>query len=108
MTVQAQTNGALDRDSARHLGLAVGARWVVYGNVAGGTANLFVASVLDDRTVYADSFPVDDSKQRCVSFAAAAAARLGHRARQPAERRSVEPTARAHAPGPGPSTIVTG
>ena len=76
MTMQTQTNSALDRDSARHLGLSVGARWVVYGNVAGGTANLFVASVLDDRTVYADSFKLDDSKKRCVSFAAAAAARL--------------------------------
>jgi CHAT domain-containing protein len=76
MTVQAQTNGALDRGSARALGLSVGARWVVYGNVAGGTANVFVAEVLNDRTVFADSFKVDDVKARCTSFAAATAARI--------------------------------
>ena len=76
MTLEAQTNGAYDKASARALGLAVGARWVVYGHVAAGTANLFVATVLDDRTVYADSFTLDDAPARCKSFAAAAAARL--------------------------------
>ncbi len=76
MTLQAQTNGVYDKASARALGLAVGARWVVYGNVVAGTANLFVATVLDDRTVYADSVKLDDVKARCTSFAAAVAARL--------------------------------
>jgi hypothetical protein len=76
MTLEAQTNGVYDKASARALGLAVGARWVVYGNVVAGTANLFVATVLDDRTVYADSFKLDDVKARCTSFAAAVAARL--------------------------------
>jgi CHAT domain-containing protein len=76
MTLQAQTNGAYDEARARALGLAVGARWVVYGNVASGTAHLYVATVLDERTVYADSFPLDDAKARCTAFAAAAAARL--------------------------------
>ena len=76
MTIQAQTNGALDRQSARNLGLAVGARFVIYGNVASGTANLFVASVLDDRTVYADSFPLDDPRPRCLAFARSAAPQL--------------------------------
>jgi CHAT domain-containing protein len=76
MTLQAQVNGALDRTSARALGHAVGARWVVYGNVASGTAHLFVSEVLNDRTVHADSFTVDDPTARCTSFAAAAAAHL--------------------------------
>ena len=76
MTLVAQTNGAFDRASARAVGLAAGARWVVYGNVAAGTANLFVAAVLDDRSVYADSFPLDDPQARCKSFAAAAARKL--------------------------------
>ncbi|MGZ3408365.1 MAG: CHAT domain-containing protein, partial [Polyangia bacterium] len=76
MTTQLHTNGAQDKASARSLGLAVGARWVVYGNVARGTANLFVSEVLNDRVVHADSFTLDDPHARCVSFAAAAAARL--------------------------------
>jgi len=77
MTLTAQTHGAYDRASARALGLAAGARFVVYGNVAGGTANLFVSAVLDDRSVYADSFVVGgDARARCVAFAAGAAARL--------------------------------
>jgi hypothetical protein len=76
MTLQTQTGGALDKDSARAVGLAVGARWVVYGNIVTGTANLFVASVLDDRVVYSDSFRADDPKSHCVSFAKAAAERL--------------------------------
>lgn len=76
MTLEAQTNGAYDKDSARKIGLAVGARWVVYGNIASGTANLFVSAVLDDRTVYADSFRIDDARSRCIQFATAAAARL--------------------------------
>ncbi|HEX4457827.1 MAG TPA: CHAT domain-containing protein, partial [Polyangia bacterium] len=76
-TLQAQTNGALDRLSARRIGLAVGARWVVYGNVAGGTANVFVSAVIDDRTVHADSFAVSgDGKSQCTRFAAEAAAAL--------------------------------
>jgi hypothetical protein len=76
-TLLAQTNGALDRLNARRIGLAVGARWVIYGNVAGGTANLFVSAVVDDRTVHADSFHVaGDGKAECTRFAAEAAAAL--------------------------------
>ena len=76
-TLEAQTNGALDRMMARRIGLAVGARWVVYGNVAGGTANLFVSGVVDDRTVHADSFKVaGEGKAECTRFAAEAAAAL--------------------------------
>jgi hypothetical protein len=71
-----QANHVWDKDSARALGLAVAARWVVYGNVAGGTANLFVAEVRNDRIIHADSFPLDDANVRCINFAAAAAARL--------------------------------
>lgn len=82
-TLEAQTNGALDRLSARRIGLAVGARWVVYGNVAGGTANLFVSAVIDDRTVYADSFPVSgEGKRQCTRFAAEAAAALAKEPQQ--------------------------
>ena len=76
MTVQAQVNGVQDRASARALGLAVGARWVVYGNIARGTASLFVSEVLNDRVVHADSFTIEDPRARCTTFAAAAAARL--------------------------------
>jgi hypothetical protein len=76
MTLQVQTGGAVDKGSARQLGLAVGARWVVFGNVAAGTANVFVTNVLDDFTVHADSFRVDDVKGQCARFAAAVAARL--------------------------------
>jgi hypothetical protein len=76
MTRQAQTNGVFDKASARALGLASGARWVIYGNVAGGAANLFVSEVVNDRTVHADTFPVDDVKMRCTNFATAAAIRL--------------------------------
>ncbi|MDB4970865.1 MAG: hypothetical protein JWN44_6554 [Myxococcales bacterium] len=76
MTTQAQTNGAYDKASARALGLALGARWVIYGNLSDGTANLFLSEVVNDRTVHADSFRVDDVKMRCTNFAAAAAARL--------------------------------
>ncbi len=76
MTLEVKTNGAYDKTSARALGLAVGARWVVYGNVAAGTASLFVSEVLDDRTEYADSFRLDDVAARCKAFAAAAAERL--------------------------------
>jgi hypothetical protein len=76
MTLEAQTNGVYDRQSARALGLAVGARWVLYGNFAGGVANLYVVEVVDDRSIYADSARVDDAHARCTSFAAAAAARL--------------------------------
>src|SRR5207253_5286871 len=49
MTTEAQTNGAYDKARARALGLALGARWVIYGNVAGGTANVFLSEVLNDR-----------------------------------------------------------
>lgn len=78
-TLQAQTNGALDRINARRIGLAVGARWVVYGNVAGGTANLFVSAVVDDRTIHADSFPIaGDGRAQCTRFAAETAAALAH------------------------------
>src|SRR5262249_41669420 len=76
ITLQAQTHRAIHRGSARALGLAVGARWVVYGNIADGTANVFVAEVLNDRTVHADSFRLDDVKARCTSFAAATAERI--------------------------------
>ena len=76
MTPEAQTNGVMDKDSARRFGLAVGARWVLYGNLAGGTANLFVAEVVNDLVLYADSFPVDDSARRCRQFAAAVAAHM--------------------------------
>ena len=76
MTLQAQTNGVYDRASARALGLAVGARWVLFGNIASGTAHLTVAAVVNDETVYADSFPLDNAASRCKSFAAAAAPRL--------------------------------
>jgi len=76
MTLQVQTNGAYDKESARQLGLAVGARWVLYGNIALGTANLFVSAVLDDHTVYADSFRLGDTKAACTGFAAQAARRL--------------------------------
>jgi CHAT domain-containing protein len=76
MTTQAQTNGAQDRASARALGMAVGARWIVYGNVERGTVNLFVSEVINDRTLHSDSFPLDDPRARCTTFAAAAAARL--------------------------------
>jgi CHAT domain-containing protein len=78
-TLEAQTNGALDRLSARRIGLAVGARWVVYGNVAAGTANLFVSAVIDDRTVHADSFAVSgNGRPQCTRFAAETAAALAH------------------------------
>jgi CHAT domain-containing protein len=73
MPIEASMNGALDRLRARQIGLAVGARWVLYGNVAGGTANVFVAKVVDDLTVYADSFALDDIRQRCRDLAIAAA-----------------------------------
>lgn len=76
MTGQAQTNGVYDKTSARAFGLSVGARYVVYGNVAGGRADVFVSQVLDDRSVHADSFDIDDANRRCRQFAAAAAARL--------------------------------
>ena len=76
MTLQAQTNGAYDQPSARALGLAVGARWVVYGNVAAGIATVSVSEVLNDRTVYTDRFPLDNPRDRCHAFAAATAARL--------------------------------
>jgi hypothetical protein len=73
MPIEAATNGALDRMRARQIGLSVGARWVLYGNVAAGTANVFVAKVVDDLTVYADSFALDDTKARCRQVAAGAA-----------------------------------
>ncbi|MCU1282957.1 MAG: hypothetical protein JWM53_6503, partial [bacterium] len=76
MTVQVQTNGVQDKASARALGLALGARWVVYGNIERGTANLFVTEVLNDRVVHADRFTLDDPRARCTAFAAAAAKRL--------------------------------
>jgi CHAT domain-containing protein len=76
MTIQAQTNGVYDKGSARALGLAVGARWVLYGNVAGDTANVFVNEVLNDRPVHADSFKIDDIKARCTKLAADVASRL--------------------------------
>ena len=76
MTTAIQTNGAYDKASARRFGFAVGARWVVYGNVADGTANLFVSEVLNDRTLHADRFTLDDARGRCASFAAAVAAHL--------------------------------
>lgn len=75
MTAEAQTQ-VFDKASARAFGLAHGARWVVYGNVAGGRANLFVAEVLNDKTVHADSFAAADVKQQCTRFAAAVAERL--------------------------------
>ena len=50
MTLQAQTNGVYDKDSARAFGLAVGAEWVLFGNIAGGVAHLTVVAVVDDRT----------------------------------------------------------
>jgi CHAT domain-containing protein len=73
MPIEAATNGALDKLRARQIGLAVGARWVLFGNVAGGTANLFVAKVMDDLTVYADSFTLDDVRKRCHEVAVATA-----------------------------------
>jgi CHAT domain-containing protein len=76
MTGEAQQNGVYDRASARAFGLAHGARWVVYGNLASGRANLFVVEVLNDRLVHGDSFAADDVKIRCTNFAAAAAKRL--------------------------------
>jgi CHAT domain-containing protein len=76
LTPEAQTNGVYDRASARALGLAVGARWVLYGNVAAGRANLFVSAVLDDRLVHADSLDPGDVRAACSRFAAAAAAHL--------------------------------
>lgn len=76
MTAEAQTNGVQDRASARRFGLSMGARWVLYGNVANGTANLFVAEVMNDLVVAADSFPLDDPKRRCAEFAAMAATHL--------------------------------
>jgi CHAT domain-containing protein len=81
MMREAQINGAYDKASARMVGLGVGARWVVYGNVAGGVANLFVSEVVNDRTVHADSFRVDDTKAACTHFAAAAAGRLAQEPR---------------------------
>jgi CHAT domain-containing protein len=76
MTLQAQTNGAYDRASARALGLAVGARWVVFGNVDAGVADLTVSEVLDDRTIYSARFRIDDPRARCTDFAAAVAGKL--------------------------------
>ena len=76
MTLTAQTNGAYDKSSARALGLAAGARWVLYGNIASNTANLFVSEVLNDTTLYADSFPLDDIPTRCRSFASTVAPKL--------------------------------
>jgi CHAT domain-containing protein len=76
MTLQVQTNGAKDKASARQLGLALGARWVVFGNVAAGTANVFVSNVVDDFTLHADSFRLDDVDGQCARFAATVAARL--------------------------------
>jgi hypothetical protein len=76
MTAEVQAPAVFDKASARAFGLAHGARWVLYGNVADGRANLFVAEVLNERTVHADSFAIDDVKLRCQSFAAAAAQRL--------------------------------
>jgi CHAT domain-containing protein len=73
MTLEAQTNGALDRPSARALGLAVGARWVIYGNVVHDTATLYVSDVLDDKSIYDATFPLDDVHVRCNAFAKAAA-----------------------------------
>jgi CHAT domain-containing protein len=76
MTLQAETNGAMDRMSARQLGLAVGAKFVLFGHVAENNASIFVAKVVDDVTVYGDSFPVDNVPKRCKQVAAAAAKAL--------------------------------
>jgi CHAT domain-containing protein len=82
MTLQVQTSGALDRASARQLGLAVGARWVVFGTVASGRGQLAVSHVVDDLELYRDNLALDDVKAACARFAAAVAARL--RAEPPA------------------------
>jgi CHAT domain-containing protein len=76
MTLQAQTNGVYDKASARAFGLAVGAKWVLFGNVVGGVAHLTVAEVVNDRAIYEDRFRIDDPRARCVELAAATAARL--------------------------------
>ena len=76
MTLQAQTNGVYDRASARAFGLAVGAEWVLFGNIVGGVAHLTVAEVVDDRTIYEDRIRADDPHTSCVRFSAATAARL--------------------------------
>jgi hypothetical protein len=76
MTLQAQTGGAQDKGSARQMGLAVGARWVIHGNVTRGAAHLSVSHVVDDYTVYADTLGLDDVNQSCRRFAAAVAERL--------------------------------
>lgn len=76
MTLVAQTNGAFDKASARALGLAAGARWVLYGNITSNTAHLFAAEVLNDRSIYADTFPLDNPAAGCKSFAAALAPKL--------------------------------
>jgi CHAT domain-containing protein len=73
MPLQAASNGALDKLRARQIGLAVGAGWVVYGNVSGNVANVFVSKVVDDLTVYADTFELDDVRRRCRRFAESAA-----------------------------------
>jgi hypothetical protein len=75
MTLQAQTGGALDKSSARQMGLAVGARWVLYGNVTHGAAHVQVSQVLDDFTVYEETLALD-SKDACARFAAKLAERL--------------------------------
>jgi len=76
MTLEAQTNGAYDKPAARALGLAIGARWVIYGHVANNTAILHVSDVLDDRDLYDATFALDDVHVRCTAFAKAATVHL--------------------------------
>lgn len=76
MTLQAQTNGAYDQASARALGLAVGARWVLYGNVDAGVAHVAVSEVMNDRAIYDAPIALDDPRAGCTAFAAATAAHL--------------------------------
>ncbi|HEX6838904.1 MAG TPA: CHAT domain-containing protein [Polyangia bacterium] len=76
MTLVAQTNGAYDKASARALGLAAGARFVLFGNIASGTAHLSVAEVLNDTTVFTSTFPLDNPTTRCNQFAATVVPKL--------------------------------
>ena len=77
MTLVAQTNGAFDRASARAVGLAAGARWVVYGNVAAGIGEPVRRRGARRSQRLRRQLPPRRSRAPAASrFAAAAAARL--------------------------------